>query len=68
MTSRVRIVENNNVIKSRLLFTLRKIADRAFSKAAPIIETKARLVLARTISESPVIDSLLNGFPPLVAL
>ncbi len=44
-----------------MLFTLRKIADRAFSKAAPIIETKARLVLARTISESPVIDSLLNG-------
>ena len=61
MPARVSIVESKGQIKARLLFALQKQVTKILKRAAPTIETKARVVLARTISQSPVIKSLLGG-------
>lgn len=57
----VKIIESDEQIRARLLFVLREKASKAFKKAAPIIEAQAKIIMAKNISESPTISSLLNG-------
>lgn len=61
MVGRTRIVESANELNARFLFVLKKQADRALRKAAPIIETKAKIIIVKSLTQSPTISSLLNG-------
>lgn len=61
MAGRAKITTSDSKIKGKILFLAKERVNKALRNAAPIIENQCRIIIARNLSQSPVISSLLNG-------